>query len=387
MNIVKGEYVNMEFKVSTKPLSDALNLGVIKENVNAYYSTSVIAQIIAKSSELIINLESENIKTRLTLRGSADFGDDQECLVFVNCLALRQLVSTFEASVTTLEFTEGGLVLHSGNSKFSLPRVSDHQEAALADPYSGDISSRIVSKINTAAWRFLEDHQMYAASMSFMFPIYRFAWSSKDGDLLVGNFDNSLFTHSNKKLLNSTCLLSDTIVTLLNSVPEDAELVELDNTYLLKFSTDGFEYVTEFEPKYETSEEEEGIGSYNANMFLEAMNPDPDKSVTIEVEKLDKFLGQLQIIVTATEYPVKLSVEDNAVVVDADGSLCKIETDNSSEHYVATFNAVLLKSVIANMDSEKINLMCLHDADDENIVAGVLFWTDEMQVMLSTVKE
>ena len=132
----------MNFNVSTKPLTDALNLGVINQNVSKFYQKSCLAQVTASKRDLKINLEASNVLSELHLRGSGD--SEETVTTFVDCLLLKQLVSTFEANVTTFEFTEGGLILHSGKSKFTLPKMIDDSELELNSPSKLEGQSSII---------------------------------------------------------------------------------------------------------------------------------------------------------------------------------------------------------------------------------------------------
>ena len=60
----------MEFVVNTKPLKDALELGIVKANISNLYLPSSLAQVHATSDKLIINLECRGILTEITLPGS-----------------------------------------------------------------------------------------------------------------------------------------------------------------------------------------------------------------------------------------------------------------------------------------------------------------------------
>jgi hypothetical protein len=60
----------VKFTVSTKPLSNALDLGVINANISKYYQTSCLAQITCNKHDLRINLEASFIRTELHPKGS-----------------------------------------------------------------------------------------------------------------------------------------------------------------------------------------------------------------------------------------------------------------------------------------------------------------------------
>ena len=369
----------MQFQVSTKPLTDALNLGVVNQNVSKFYQKSCLAQVTASRRELKINLEAANVLTEVHLKGSGD--SDETVTLFVDCLLLKQLVSTFEASVTTFEFTEGGLILHSGKSKFTLPKMLDDAELELTPPNTSE--SAAVSTdidINQSDWKFIKDHQMYAIAMSFIHPVYTRVWMGDKGDVLVGDFDNSLFTHSKKSKLGNTCLLSDTIVNLFNTLPEGAKLRNIGNSYIITVTTDGFEYMSEFKPIYET---DDGVGSYNSDIILEMMGHE-ESGVKMNTAAINKFLNQAALLSTNTEDTIKLTVSNgNISLVDSNVD-CKLPVEGVTEEFSVEFKTSLLKSVVSNFDEEVVSIAPMKQEDE---VAGILVWSKHMTVVLAGIDE
>ena len=373
----------MKFQVSTKPLKDALDLGVISQNVSKYYQKSNLAQVTANRRELKINLEAAQVVTELQLKGSGD--SDESCTIFVDCSLLKSLVSTFESSVTALEYTEGGLILHSGSSKFTLPKMLDDTELELKSPADQIPPAALSIDIDKSDWKFIQDHQMYAIAMSFVTPVYTYAWLGKSGDVLVGDFDNSVFTHSTKNKLGKTCLLSDTIINLVNSLPEGAKLTQLDDSYLITVSTDGFEYRSEFTPLYETSDDEEGIGSYNADIILSIMNKDEANAIKFKVAEVSKLLNQAELLSTSTEDTIKFIVDSSTLSLVDNNVDGKIPVKGPEEGYEVEFKSKMLKSVISNFDEEEISASLLRD-DDDGSAAGVIFWSKSLSVTLAAVE-
>lgn len=368
----------MQFNVSTKPLTDALNLGVVNQNVSKFYQKSCLAQITATRRELKINLEAANVLTEVHLKGSGD--SDEVVTMFVDCLLLKQLVSTFEASVTTFEFTEGGLILHSGKSKFTLPKMLDDSELELNPPNSSQLEGSVSIDINQSDWKFIKDHQMYAVAMSFIHPVYTRVWMGDNGDVLVGDFDNSLFTHSKKSKLGNTCLLSDTIVNLFNTLPEGAKLRNIGSSYIITVTTDGFEYMSEFKPMYES---DEGVGSYNSDIILEMMGHE-ESGVKMNTAAINKFLNQAALLSTNTEDTIKLSVSGGTISLVDSNVDCKLPVEGVTEEFSVEFKTSLLKSVVSNFDEEVVSIAPMKQ---EGEVAGVLVWSKNMTVVLAGIDE
>ena len=99
----------MTFTCNTKPLIEALSLGVINSNISKFYRKSCLAQISGDSSDtLVINLEASYIYSEIRLKGYKE-GEGDIPTVFVDNSLLKSLVSTFENATTTFEFTDSGI--------------------------------------------------------------------------------------------------------------------------------------------------------------------------------------------------------------------------------------------------------------------------------------
>lgn len=372
--------VIMKFACSTKPLIDALNLGIVNQNISKFHQKSCLAQIKADRQTLTINLEAAYVLTELILKGSGD--SDASATVFVDCALLKSLVNTFDGvAVTTFEFNENGLVLHSGSSKFNLPKMVD-DDAGLELTSPGVPAAGATSiDVSKNEWKFIKEHQMYAIAMSFIHPVYTRVYVGQAGDTIVGDFDNSLFTYSKKSKLGSTCLLQDTIINLFNSLPEGAKLTQLGKSYLINVKTDGFEYASEFTPLYESDPEG---GDYNADAIIEMMNHS-DESIKLNLAAINKFLNQAALLSTSTEDTISLSVSANEVSLVDKNIDCKIPLSEASPStYKIVFKTSLLKSVISNFDEEEIRIAPL---TVEGEIGGVVFWTKDMTAVLGGVDD
>lgn len=373
----------MRFTVSTKPLIDALNLGVVNANVSKFYQKSCLAQITATRRELKINLEAKSIYSELVLKGSGD--EDTECIAFVDCLTLKQLVNTFEANVTTIEFVEGGIVLHSGKSTFTLPKMVEGDDVQLKKPYKLDSGAPAIS-IDQSDWKFIKDYQMYAIAMSFIHPVYTRVWVGENGDVMVGDYDNSIFTHSKKNKLGKTCLLSDTIVNLFNSLPEGATIKNFGDSYIINVKTDSFEYMAEFCPDYET---DDAIGSYNSDIILGTMEKNEETAVVIKPSVINKFLNQAKLISSNSEDTINFIVEGSEVILRDKNIDCKVSLEKEAPRgYRVLFKTDLLKSAISNFDEDDIKVCpIIYEEDDVVEVSGVVMWTKNMTTVIAGAEE
>ena len=104
----------MRFTVSTKPLKNVTDLGIIKANISKFYYRSNIVQITATRDTLKLNIEASGIKSRMTLSGSGD--SDTAASVLVECAKFKNLIC--------------GKILEVTESKEILDRVWDNEKVA-----------------------------------------------------------------------------------------------------------------------------------------------------------------------------------------------------------------------------------------------------------------
>lgn len=366
----------MKFQCNTKPLSDALNLGIINSNVSNFHKKSTLTQITATKNLLKINVEASRICSEMLLRGMGD--SDEPAKIFVNSLLLKQLVSTFDSNTVELEFSDSGLVFHSGKSTFTLPKMVDDDELELMHP-EGVVNSPELD-IDKSNWKFIKDYQMYAIAMSFIHPVYTYVWVGSSGDVLVGDFDNSLFTLSHKGVLDSTCLLSETIINLFNSLPDGSKISKSGSSYIIRYDSDSFSYRTQFMPKYETDED---TGTYNSDIFL-GMMAHPYGGVSIKAEALAKNLNQALLLSSSTEDTVALSARGSEFKLTNTNVNCDIPfVGNLDSDYSVSFKLESLKQVISNYGDSEIHVNPLIQ---EGECAGIIVWNDELTTVLAGVE-
>lgn len=367
----------MEFKTNTQPLSDALNLGIVNANVSKFYQPSCLAHLTAKRNKLIINLEAERLLTQITVSGMGS--ENGEASIFVDNLKLKQLVNSFDTNTMDMVFEEDGLTLKSGKAKFTLSKMVEEEVAIQkpAMPFEDDPQIE-VSKDD---WKFISDKQMYAIAMNYIHPVYTRAWMGDKGDVIVGDYDSSLFTHSTKNTLGITCLLKDTIVNLLTSLPEGSKLYKHGRSYIVIVTTEGYEMVTEFTPEYE--DEEGSIGNYNSEIILGIFDK-PEKHITFNPTVINKFLAQADILSEGSDDTIDVSFKDGKLSFDGDRVDYDVDVTGSCIPFELKFKAKALKSVLSRYDGEKMNLAPLSNGDE---IAGITVWSDDLITSIAGVEE
>lgn len=364
----------MKFIVNTKPVINGLDLGIIASNITKFYQKSCIVELTIENNSLRINTEASAIKSELIFKGSAS-GDGQNH-VFVDSLLFKNLMKTIDSDTVEFEISENGLTIYAGKSKFNLPQVVSGDDLELSRPENLDEVSRFIG-IDKAGWEFIKDQQMYAIAMSFIHPVYTHAWLSETSGVIVGDFDNSIFTHSHAAHLTSTCLITDTIINLLTTVPEDSQIIQLGKNYEIKVETDPYTYVCEFLPRYE---EDEGIGDYSSDVILSLF--DHETGVDINTSVVSKYISQAELFTTTNDDTIDLKMTDDAFNLINQNVNCKIPVDNPFGEFSITFKISLLKDAISHMDSEIISI-CPLLQDDQ--VAGIIMWTENMETVLAGI--
>lgn len=363
----------MKFICNTKPFADSLDLGIINNNVSNFHQKSCTVELTASEKMLKINIEASQIFTEIHIPGK---GEGDPATVFVDSLLLKNLASTFESQTVTLDFEENGLIITSGKSKFTLPKMVDGDDFDLKAPEVPESFENAID-INQDDWKFVKDNQMYAISMAFINPVYTKVWVGDTGDVIVGDYDNSLFTHSVHSKLGKTCLLSDTIINLFNSLPAGSKLVPMGDSYVISLKTDSYEYLTQFTPLYES---DESVGSYNSDIFLGMMKHD-EVGMKVNTVAITKALNQALLLSTNSQDSIFFALEDGQVHLTDKNVDCSIATTGANEgKYRIEFNLERLKKVIANYSDETINIIPM---EQEGQAVGIMVWNDQLTTIVA----
>ena len=372
----------MIFTVSTKPLIDALNLGIVNANVSKFNSKSCIAQISANKNSLLINVEPNLVVTEIRLKGMGD--SDTEAISFVDSLTLKQLVSTFEANTTKLEFVEGGLILHCGKSKYTLPNQAPTNAVRLNRPTMSDYDTPMMD-IKKVDWNFIKNRQQQYASMAFNNPVYILYYFNASGDVIIGDFDNNVFSHSRKGTLNETCLLTDSILNLICSVPEGAKMKKIENGHQIQVKTDAFELISDFYPRHE---DDEGVGSYNSDLIMETMSK-PEKYIKVPTAELSKLLKRADLLSTSGEATVFFGVQDGYLFMTDSNVDGRIEVEGHKDlQFKGEFKLKLLAQTLNNYPGDVVYIGPKLGEDGEGNIecVGILTWDDDIEVVLAAVE-
>lgn len=365
----------MKFTLNSKPLKNVTDLGIIKQNISSLYYRSNIAQITATRNSFQINVEAAGIKTAMVLKGGS--GDtDETASILVDCSTLKSLIDSIDSNVITFNFDTGSLGIISGTSKFTLPQILDVRDVQVSAPTENFTADETIT-IKAESWKFIKDHQLYAISESKTHPVYRNVWVSADKDVIVGDYETSLFTYSKQSNLDNTCLLPVSLVNLFTNIPEGSTISRIGKTYILNIDTDSYSMSTEFTPFYE---DDEAVGSYNANIIL-GMLSKSDNFLTVDVTPITKFIGQISLLSQgAFDKNVDLSISNNVLTLSALDCEYKLNIDSKAE-YSVQFDMDKFKDVLSHFDDDNVKLAPM---ERDGQVIGCIFWTDSLITLLAS---
>ena len=367
---------------NTKPIVDALGLGIIAANVSKHYRLSTMLQITGMKNLLIFNTAAANILSEMKVRGMSEGIGDEPVIALVDADKFKTLLSTLEANTVEFDFVEGGVIVHSGSSKFVFPAYveSDGYTIPSLDPVDVDA---VKIDIDISNWKFIQDSQMYALAASYIHPVYNNVWIGEDGSVLSGDFDISLFTCSKKGTdLNESCLLPATIVNLLSSIPEGGKLVKMKKGYQIQVITDAFEYTSQFTPKHETDPD---VGSYHSDIILSQFKGD-NPVLEVSLPAIQKTLNQANIV-SDMESNSKIDMKhENGTLTISNAEInskISVKSDTNLDWSGSFYFKQIVKAIahhkedtlkimpIINEDSDSVDGLLLYDIDLQTIVAGV----------------
>lgn len=368
----------MKFIVDTKALKNALNLCIIKSNISKYYSRSLLVQITANKGILKINHAANLILSQVSVHGSDDGGTAS---ILVSSSLFKQLIDTLYSSEIELEFTDNTLIIHSGKSTFNLPKLMDISEAQLPTP--GDLDKISVTNADTISktdWKFIKDHQLFALANTYINPIYTYVWMCASGDVLTGDFVNSVFTHSAVSQFGETCLLTDTVISLFANLPGDTKLLKHDNKYTVFANTADYDYLAEFTPLYESDD----TGDYNSEIIMNMMMQDEDNTVSANISDINTVLNQVALMSDSKNEIIKCDFDKEKITFSNSTVNCVIPVNgNLKVPYTITFKSAMLKSAISNCPSSQLSICPVKNEDE---IVGISIKSGNLSVVIAGVE-
>lgn len=364
----------MIFKCNTRPVVESSKLAILNANVSPFHKKSCVVSISADTTALKINVEANRIMTEVSIPGH---GEGDPASIFVDSMQFKNLMNTLVSEVVDFEFTDNALIVKSGKSQFSLAKMVDADDMSFTSPAA--VSGESIP-IDANMWSFVSNNQDYALSKAFVHPVYTYVRVTADGKVYTGDFDSSLFTESSQSPFID-CLLSDTIINLLTSLPDNSMAYKVGKDIVIAFTQDSYSYRSEIQPMYETDPD---VGEYGVSAISPLMVPNENYG-TIERSKLQKLLSQANLLSTSSDETIKLTANGDVISLKNN----TVDATIDSEHHIDTpfegeFNLSSLNSVVSHMVDDK---MTISATMNDGQISGMLFWDTHMATVLGVIAE
>lgn len=367
----------MKFTVSTKPLVNALDIGFLK-NVSKNDKIGSVAQVTMEGAELRINFQYPRLFSELVLKGAPE-KEDSHATVFVDATRFKSLISTFDSNTVVLDFVSGGLEVHSGKSKFNVPKMLDEDDISLERPNKENYSKANESKLDVNAWQYVRDNQLHTITISHTYPVYNMVYVGESGDVLAGDVMTSLFSYSHEGDLNQTCLLSTTLIEMLSSIPGDATVVRSENNYLVVAKGEGYVYTCEFKPQHES---DAGMGDYNSDIILQTIQP-PTEYVEVDPEAIRRSLGQATLLNVLDDTIVTITISSDEFKMVNKNVDCVLDVKSTSKFAPMSgdFQIEHLRKILKPYVSDTIKIGFIKDEDQPDDVKGIIIFDEKINMV------
>lgn len=367
----------MKFTVNTKPLKSALAITIVDSNVSKYNMVSTLVQLSMSQTKLTINTEAVAIKSEVSISGSGD----GVASIMIDAILFKKLISTINSTQLDIEFTNDSVVVKTSSGSYSLPKIVDTSEKTLDRPVvlTPDELDNAV-EVERESWKFVKSHQMYSLATTDEYPVYRYIFVGENGDVLVGDFTASIFTHSTCKVLSENCLISESVVNLMNSVPDGAVITKKDDCYVIYAKTDAFEYSSSFVPRHESDE----FGRYNHEIIIGIMSTFDKEHVTVSSQDITNVLNQAQIL-NSKLTKINMTVNTDSIVLSTDTMKSSIASDvTQSNSYTLTINPNSLRNVISHCTDEKLEI---YPSVNDGELVGIIIVSGKLTVTVAAGEE
>lgn len=370
----------MRVEVSTAALKNALNLAIINSNISTYFPKTALLQVTVDGTTVRVNSEYASVVSEVCFDvESAASGDILS--VFVESVRLKKIVSTITANTIGLDIEASHITIIVGGSRYTVPCIVDVAGMQFRRPsVSDEVLNNHDTIVHKNSWKFVKDHQMFALAESESIPVYRNAWIGSTGDVVVGDLINSVFTHFDGQSLGKSCLLSSNIINILNSVPDNTNIVCIGASYVLHSVSDTFSYYSEILPQYESVE----VGKYNADLIISMLDSDDPNSISVETAELLKAINQSAILSDDKDSKLTVMVAKDRIAIVCDNMNSVITANGGGDElYKLDFQYNLIKSVVSNIDSTTVRIKRM--VRDGNLV-GLIFIGDHIRIVLAGIE-
>jgi len=369
----------MRFTLNTKPLKDVLDLVIVPANISKFFATSTYLQISTEGGKLKFNTSVDSAISEAVMVSTIE-GEPID-FIFVDALTFKQLVSSIDANIITLDITENGVTIEAGRSKFTVARVPADSETQFDKPSN---PAGVDVPFDQQFWKSVKNTQMYALAENFVQQQYTNIYNGLS-HIMVSDYPRSLFTVSEKQGLPVECLLSPSILNLFLSVEPQSKIYQLGDkeSFLLIDITDTYTFSAEFKPKYQSSP---NVGSYQAPFILEQLDLADTTGIEVPTALIKKLLSQISLLSSTdtASTAVKWEYVDSVVKLTSDSVDGKIDGKLIGEPtpYTISFSVAILSNIVSNMDKE---IIAVYPLLKEGECQGCVFSDGNVSAILAGV--
>ena len=371
----------MKFSLNVASLKDALDLGVISSNISKFFEKSTVIELTVEGSALRLNTQATALLSEAVILGSNE--DNGVGSAIVDCTLFKSLVSSLDSNEVTLDFQDTVLVVQSGRSKFNVPKLlTDEDGASLDRPVSeSELAAKLCGELHPDSWKYIQDHQLYAVAASQIHKVYTRVWVDPDKGVLTGDPDNSLFTYQPSSDLDSSCLVSSTIVNLLATLEEGTKLYHVDDsTYAAKMDVDSFSFCSQFTVEHES---QAGMGEYGSDMIFDMVLDSEQKELSVSKAKLSANVKQASLFASASNPYISMNVGINGAFLVNENVNCQISKDASDMEYEVKFMVSDVDVVASHMELDDMTMSPIVKGGE---VFGVRFKSGDMVALIGGVE-
>lgn len=382
----------MKVTVSTDSLRSGLSTLILDSSISKFNPKSCITRITMVQNTIQLDTEYADVKSRLKVDCTAD--EDDYRVIYVESSVFKKLINSLNTGDVTLEITDKDsttLIVRAGKSKFLVPQIAEYQDVRFGID-SAEIEDLATlfdnsTKFDFSAWKFVSSYQLYAlADAVSAYKAYTNVYIGEDNSIIVGDYNSSLFTYSNKNTVFDSCMIPGSVVKLLISYPEDSSVARSENQsdlwYIMCHDENGeYSLVSEFRTKAETDAE-----NYQSDKIIPLLMHSDESAVTIpNLAAIKDVLAQGSVLVSnKNDYVINLAVENGKLRVFGNNMEYVENVDDSAEEFTVALRLQRFVDTISHLDSNEVKIMPKYrkDRNGNEIVFALILWTENLTVVL-----
>lgn len=382
----------MKAVVNTEALKAGLGTLILDSGISKFNPKSCITRLTISKGTLQLDTEYTDIKSRLRI--DCETEGSSESVIYIESSVFKKLINSLTAATLTLTLDDSdstSLIVNAGKSKFIVPQIAEYMDVkfGIDTANSEDLETLFdgSAKFDFSAWKFISNYQLYAiADNTTNHKAYTNVYVGENNEIIVGDYNNNLFTFSTKNTMFDSCMLSGSVVKLLISYPDDSCIARSESQsnlwYIMCHKDDGhYSLISEFTTKLESESE-----NYQADKVIPLMTHDDSLAVTIpNLAAIRDVLAQGSVLVSNKNgYVINLAVSDGKLRIYGNNMEYVEDIDNSNISFEVAFRLQKFIDTVSHLDSNEVKIMPKYrkGRDGGEVVIAILIWTDDLTIVL-----